>query len=512
MKTKILRNLILPLLAVLALSCDEEIPVENTVLLNSEIFTFENLAQLEGGVNAAYNQLQILYQRNGYIFPDAFSDEMVSGGDPNFAPFFNFELNPSLAGIAQYWTACFNGIGACNFVIGNEELLLSNGNDPAINFTVDDANDAIGQALFLRGLYYYFLVKRFAGVPIKVDFEEAINDTPRATEDEIYGLIINDLTRASQITFPKGITETGRATRGAAFSLLGKVLLHRERFAEAQQAFSNVVDYSLLPLEEYADNFNEVGEHNDESIFEIGYNGDVGSEGERWAQTGIGLSELTFHSQEYTGWGNLRPSPKLLEEFEEDDPRREVAMLDVGQAYGPGGAFTFPGPGLIGTLSWQKFSQLYEAETVVENSGINVRVIRFADVVLMQAEVELNLGNNQGAIDFLNQIRERLELPLYGSQEMDDRGFPVGTSNQIFNAIVHERFVELCGEQVRFDDLVRWNLDDIELQVLPDENFDNPAGAIPRGYDPGIHSLMPIPQNEIDANTLINNSDQNPGY
>ena len=509
MKTKIFNYLLIPLIGLLVLSCEEDIAVENTNELSAEIF-FQTLSQVEGATNASYNQLQTLYQRNGYIFPDAFSDEMISGGDPNFAPFFNFELNPTLAGIAQYWTACYNGIGACNFVISNEERMLANA--ATSNFSEVDVADAVGQALFLRGLYYYLLVKRFGGVPLNDDFETNIIDKPRANEDEVYAFIINDLTRSSQITLSKGETETGRATRGAAFSLLGKVLLHRARYTEAQEALNNVVDYTLLPLESYEDNFNEGGEHNDESIFEIGYNGEFGTEGERWSQTGIGTSELTFHAQEYTGWGNLRPSPKLLAEFEEDDPRREIALIDVEQTYGPGGIFTFPGPGLIGTLSWQKFSQLYEAETVVENSAINVRVLRFADVVLMKAEVELNLGNNGGAITFLNQIRERLELPLYGTTEMDERGFPVDTPNQIFNAIVHERFVELCGEQVRFDDLVRWGIDSTELTVLPDENFNNPAGAIPRGYDPSVHKLMPIPQIEIDANTQIDNGDQNFGY
>ncbi|WP_299762294.1 RagB/SusD family nutrient uptake outer membrane protein [uncultured Dokdonia sp.] len=503
------KNVVLLIVAVFIISCDDDVPVTNTNALNPDIF-FESLNQVEGAVNASYNQLQTLYQRNGYIFPDAFSDEMISGGDPNFAPFFNFELNPTLGGIALYWTACYNGIGACNFVISNEERMMNNA--PTSNFTTADVNDAVGQALFLRGLYYYLLVKRFGGVPIKNDFTTALNDAPRSTEDEIYEFIIQDLTRSSQITFSKGATETGRATNGAAYSLLGKVYLHRGMYVEAQDAFSNVVDYSLLPLELYEDNFNEGGEHNDESIFEVGYNGEFGTEAERWAQTGVGTSELTFHAQEYTGWGNLQPSPKLMEEFEEDDPRKEVALVDVGQAYGPDGIFTFPGPGLIEALSWQKFSQLYEAETVQENSGINARVLRYADVVLMQAEVELNLGNSTGAINFLNQIRERLELPLYGSAEMDERGFPVDTPNGIFNAIVHERFVELCGEQVRFDDLVRWNLDGSELSILPNADFDNPSAAIPRGYDPNIHRLMPIPQNEIDSNTQINGEDQNFGY
>ena len=97
---------------------------------------------------------------------------------------------------------------------------------------------------------------------------------------------------------------------------------------------------------------------------------------------------------------------------------------------------------------------------------------------------------------------------------MDARGFPVNTPDQIFNAIVHERFVELSGEQQRFDDLVRWNLDDLELSIFPDANFNNPDESlrVTRNYDPNVHRVMPIPQNEIDSNTAIGPGDQNPGY
>ncbi|MGB3152221.1 MAG: hypothetical protein WBB27_16310 [Maribacter sp.] len=102
----------------LFIACDNEVPVENTNALNPDIF-FESLSQVEAAVNAGYNQFQVLYQRDGYVFPDAMSDEVLSSGDPNFAPFNRFELNPTIGNIALYWTACFNGIGACNFVIGN---------------------------------------------------------------------------------------------------------------------------------------------------------------------------------------------------------------------------------------------------------------------------------------------------------------------------------------------------------------------------------------------------------
>ncbi|UII77191.1 RagB/SusD family nutrient uptake outer membrane protein [Flagellimonas sp. HMM57] len=506
-----LRNVAL-MIAMVFVACDEDVPVENTNVLNANIF-FESSNQVEAAVNASYNQFQIVYQRTGYIFPDAMSDEVVSSGDPNFAPFNRFEFNATLDNIAQYWTACFNGIGACNFVIGNEERMRTNA--LTSDFDDTDINDALGQAYFLRALYYYHLVKRFGGVPLKVDLEEQLVDQPRATVDEVYNQMIDDLILSTQLTFPKGTTETGRVTKEAAYALLGKIYLHRERYSEAQQAFNNVTNHSLLPLEEYRDNFSESGEHNDESMFEIGYNGEVGTEQERWAQTGIGTSEVTFRSQDYTGWANARPSTKVISEFEEDDPRLEQAILiDSDNTYGPGDAFTFPCPGCVGGPVWYKFSQLYDEQNVSENSGINARIMRYADVILMQAEVELNLGNNEAAIDFLNQIRDRAEMPQYGTATMDARGFPVNTSEQIFNAIVHERFVELCGEQQRFDDLVRWNLDDQELSIFPDANFNNPDPSLQviRNYDPSVHRVMPIPQNEIDSNTAIGQGDQNPGY
>ena len=513
---KKIKNYFLKFIALFSLlllvTCDEDVPVENTNALNPEIF-FESLSQVEAAVNASYNQFQTIYQRVGYVFPDAMSDEVVSSGDPNFAPYNRFEFNATLDNIALYWTACYNGVGACNFVIGNEERMRTNA--AVSDFTENDVDNALGQAYFLRALYYYHLVKRFGGVPLNTDLETAIDPKPRATEEQVYAQIIADLELATQLTFPKGTTEVGRVTQEAAYGFLGKVYLHRNMNIEAQQAFSNVVNHSLLPLENYRDNFSETGEHNDESMFEVGYNGEVGTETERWAQTGIGTSEVTFHSQDYTGWANARPSAKIIQEFEDDDPRLDVAILiDGDNTYGPGNASQFPCPGCVGGPVWYKFSQLYDDVNVSENSGVNVRILRYADVVLMKAEVEYNLENYGPAVDYLNEIRDRAEMPNYGTATMDARGFPVNTPDQIFRAIVHERFVELCGEQVRFDDLVRWGLDDQELSIFPDENFNNPDETLRtvRNYNPSVHRVMPIPQNEIDSNPELNGGDQNTGY
>jgi hypothetical protein len=497
-KTVKLSKFVFLITAFFALSCNDDVAVKNSNELSADSF-FESLAQIEAAANAAYAQLQNagLYQRYGYILPDTFSDESESGGDPNFVTSFNFALTPSLPQTTQYWNNCFNGIGACNFVLEGEATMR--GRLATSDFTEADIDDALGQARFLRGLYYYFLVKRYGGVPLLLQSEATITPQPRSTVDEVYDVIIDDLNLAADLLYEKGATENGRATRGAALGLLGKVYLHREMYEEAQTTFAQITDYSLLPLEDYTDNFNDSGEYNDESMFEVSFNGDA-TEQDLWSQTGIGVSEVTWHAQEYTAWGNLNPSNKLLAEYEDDDPRLNLHILQNGVPFGPNMDMEWN----QGNIRWFKFSQLYDNAQIVQNGSTNARVLRYADVVLMQAEVEHRLNNDPGAIDFLNQIRERVEMPLYGTPEMDAAGFPVDTPSGVFNAIVHERMIELCGEQVRFDDLVRWNLDAQEITT-------NNAGQS-RGYNPNVHRLMPIPQLEIDTNDAIGPEDQNPGY
>jgi hypothetical protein len=487
-------------LCVVVISCDDDVEVANTNALNPSIF-FENKAQLESASAALYAHLQTpgLYQRYGYILPDTFSDEMRPSGDPNFLPSYRFTLDASLVQTSDYWAQCYNGIAKSNFILDNEEKIRGNSLISTSGFSEQDADNALGEAYFMRALHYWLLARRYGGVPLRVT--QSVEGLPRSTEDETYALIIDDFDKASQLLFSKEATDEGRATQGAAYGMLGKVLLFRGRNAEAQTALSNVTGYSLLPEDQYKDNFNESGEFNDESMFEVVFSGD-NNPSDTWAGNGQGIAEVTFHAQEYSGWGNARPSQKMIDEFETDDPRKAIAILEDGDAYGPGDAFT----NTNGTI-WYKFSQLYENETIVPEGSTNVRFLRYADVVLMKAEIEHNLGNDPVAINFLNELRNRFNLPEYGSAEMDARGYPVNTPNNVFKAIVHERMVELCAEQHRFDDLVRWNLDAQELEIDFEGN--------PRNYNPNVHRYMPIPQKEIDINSILGSGEvaaQNTGY
>ena len=103
------------------------------------------------------------------------------------------------------------------------------------------------------------------------------------------------------------------------------------------------------------------------------------------------------------------------------------------------------------------------------------------------------------AVGYLNEVRERpsTNMPNYGTAEMDAI-YPVSNKTEVFDAIVHERIVELAGEQVRYNDLIRWDMADDVLSGF--------------GFVKGKHELFPIPQRELDANEALTNADQNPGY
>ena len=478
-------------------SCDDEVTLPNLNSIVPETF-FKKKSDIEAASAAAYTHLQTqgLYQRYGYIIPDLMSDEMTPTGDENFLPPYAYDLSATNSIVEAYWQSCYKGILIANYVIRNETTMLANLTSVS-DYSQTDIDQAVGEGHFMRGLYYYLLVKRYGGVPMPLsDLDEAL---PRSTEEAVYAQIIEDFTQASLKLKDKGdlAGQRARASKGAALGMLGKVNLHRNNLQEAKNALDAITGYSLLPAEQYQDNFNVAGEFNDdESMFEVNFTSD---NDDSWAGQGEGLNEITFHAQEYAGWGNARPSQKMIDEFETDDPRKQLSILEDGESHGPTNSDIWSG----GTV-WYKYSDLYENSATAPESTTNTRFLRYADVILMKAEVANKMGDDSQAIDYLNEIRNRFSLPLYGSTEMDVRGYPVTTSDEVFNAIVHERMVELCAEQQRFDDLVRWGLDATEL--LLDNNGDS------RGYNSSIHKYLPIPQKEIDVNPNLSQADQNPGY
>ena len=204
-----------------------------------------------------------------------------------------------------------------------------------------------------------------------------------------------------------------------------------------------------------------------------------------------GISKLFFIPiQEYGmfDWFNVYPSDMLLDEYEPGDSRYSDNFYSVGDTYAGGVIEAISNDRRAG---WRKYQNYYKDLNEDQASGINMKVIRYADVLLMMAECANEVRSQAEAVGYINEVRARPSVNLP----------PVATSlnkAQVFDAIVHERAVELAGEQVRFPDLVRWGM---APEIL---------GKF--GFQAGKNEIFPIPNREISSNENITPADQNPGY
>lgn len=472
--------------------CSEnDLELVNPNGLSPETF-FKTEAQVQSSVNAVYANLQTrgLYSRHMFFSQDNMSHE--NDGNPQLEAdkrqYLDFSFDSSHGPIADYWESCFRGINKANFVIGNEEAINAI-EESLVNNTIKQK--FIGEARFLRALFNFLLVTRFGDMPLITEIPTSTEGIAKSSADDVYALIISDLQSASATLLDKSEEANGRATKGAAIALLGKVYLFRGEHALALAEFNKLSGYSLEP--NFFDNFTEETEHGVESIFEIEYDDALGTSAQ-WnsSVTGAGPNEATFRGQEYgfNDWFNVFPSDDLLDEYEAGDTRYSDTFYSVGDTFG-GGVVTAEmlTAGDQRRAGWKKYQNYYKDANEDQESGINFNYLRYADVLLMKAECENEVGTQDDAIDLINEVRERASLD----------GLPYGLSKAaVFEAIVHERKVELAGEQVRYNDILRWNLVSTEL-----------AGT---NFQVGKNELWPIPDREITSNENVTAADQNPGY
>ena len=480
-------------------SCDtKDLELTNPNALSPETF-FKTKNQVESSVNAAYANLQTrgLYARHLFFALDNMSQE--NKGNPqlegNKTPFLNFSFDASSDIIQYYWEACFLGISKANFVLDNEEKIQAL---PETILTQEEKNKYLGEAHFLRAYYYFLLVPRFGDLPIYTT--QTIVGAARSPKEEVYKLIEADFDFASKNLFSKSTNVTlkqniGRATKEAAYAYLGKVLLYQKKYDQALAAFNNVTGFSLEP--NFYNNFMDETEHGPESIFEIEYDEKLGV-GDKWGSdtAGDGVAESTLRGQEYgnLGWYNVYPSDDILDEYEPGDKRFGETFYVPGSKYNNGAntmtADNFKSSEGLRRAGWKKYQNYYKRTDENLDSSINFKVMRYSDVLLMKAECENQRagGSQTAAIAYIKEVRDRAGLLTAIAP----------TKDAVFAAIIHERKVELAGEQVRFDDMIRWGIAATEL-----------AGT---GFKAGKSELWPIPNRETSSNPNIKPSDNNPGY
>ena len=478
---------------------------------------FTNDSELTAGINSAYALMQGfgLGGREWFFVHDLRGDEMASGGGQLEAPRNQLLIGAHDAGNSvarDVYTGWFRVIHRANVVIESS-------NKTNASFTAATKTRIAGEARFLRALAYYELGTLWGGVPLNTEYVKSVEGSkPRATQQEVYKQVIDDL-KAAETALPDSYaaSEAGRATKGAAQTLMARTYLQQGDYASAKTELEKVVNSGRYRIvDNYLDLTNEEGEFNAESIFEIVFSNSNGTF--NWSGPdgdGNSSQEECMRTQEYSpiGWRNIIPSNKMIDSYErtakgdtKNDPRFDMSFWKAGDSYNngkdvmndnavQGNVSKLDGKDL--KISWRKYSILYKSNTNSASSGINLRVMRYADVLLMLAECENELGNSAKAITLMNQVRARksVDMPAYPT-----KNYPCDTKAKVFEAIQHERYVELAAEQVRNFDLLRWRKNK-KLTTEPITYF-----------AANKHELLPIPQSEIDNNPKIDQKDQNPGY
>lgn len=446
--------------------------------------------------NAAYVTLRGWhYHSGGYPILDIMSDDTHKGSNPNdqlntLGPYDNFTITPTQDGLDRWWASLYEGIKRTNVVI--EKV-------PLINMDTNLRGRYVAEARFLRGLYYFDLVRAWGGVPLVLTTTPPLK-LPRATANEVYAQIEKDWLFAASRLPEKGqynSQELGRASKGAAKAFLAKMYLFRKDFVNAEKYALEVINgpqlYDLEPNFAHANS--REGEHGIESVFEIGAFETENALGNQYANT------QGVRGTPNRGWGFNRPSENLRNGFEANDPRMKLTIIDLGDVID---GITILGDGSTPDFVYDDNGNIIEREcynrkvwipgfSTNTQFGHNRRLMRFSDVLLMAAEA-LNENNKPGqALVFLNRVRARARMG--NNAILPD--ITVTDKDALRNIILNERRFELALEGHRFWDLVRTGK---APQVLG-----------PLGFQTGKHELLPIPQNEIDISqgTLTQNPNWN---
>jgi starch-binding outer membrane protein, SusD/RagB family len=499
----------------------------------------------------------------------------TDGGDqPDINPIERLEMTPTNFYFNDKWSVVYEGVARSNSVL--RVMALAVANDPNA-ISSEDVTRITAETRFLRGHYHFEAKKMWGNVPY---VDETVEDPKVPNNTDIWPQIEADLKFAVD-NLPAEMDAKGRVNKWAALALYGKALLYQKKFAEAKTALEDVYlngtnaqgqKYALLA--KYHDNFNAATENSTESVFAVQYS--IGDGAPDAANAGWGeVLNYPYGSGPGGCCGFFQPSQDFVNSFQVDasglpkldtyndtelkndqdlkgtDPftpstaeldarldwsvgRRGIQYLDHGihpgepwirlQSYGG------PYSPVKNVFTKAEKDQLKDAS--FWTSGVtanNYTLIRFADVILMLAETQVETGNLEAARLLVNEVRQRAANPA---------GFVVTTGNPatykvglyttpwtdpaVARKAVHfERKLELGLEGHRFFDLVRWD----EAKATMDAYFAYVSGtshptiknkrpylaspSVPV-FTVGKNEFFPVPQRQIDlaSGTLS----QNPGY
>lgn len=547
-------------------SCSDKLNVENP---NEQTTANFGVDELEENVVAAYNHIRMegSYARVGYTIDVTRGDEVWNSSQVWYMPFDDYNL-PEDGDIGWWiWREWYYTINVCNFGLskcGDDDTVLS-----------ESMKRIKGQFLFLRGLAYYNLAGYFQNPPLITDYSTYSTldglYAKNSSYDEVLDQVEKDLAEAMTLLPSRDAGDEwakGRATCGAAAGYYARALMQRHKYSEALTVLKDIINkkygtYKLMA--NYGDNFREGSqyENNDESLFEIQFL-DYGSQGtdDEWTPVNTSKNatqgsavESNFCPGVYGGWADLSASPWLYNLFKAErttagklDPRLywTIGTYEAdweGFEYGNVG-YTVPmtatdtimtnntNGGLPIAKNTNMRTGLYSSVATGLHDGINLRMMRYSDVLLRAAECENEVnGPTQQAIDWINQVRERANLANLNLTDFD-------TKDKLFEQIANvERPKEFGCEFGRGFDLIRWGFfltSDRQQQLKEHETFrrslhraKDPVSYAQVGIDSELkcsfdtyvqgHEFIPIVQTLMNSNPNLvgnsaNNSESNKSY
>ena len=412
-----------------------------------------------------------------WAFAEVTGDAAIPGGDgsrPGIVEMETFSYTPRTEELNSYWKLQFKGITQCNLVLDNIVK---------VNMPEGSKNQIIGEALFLRSYYYFLLTQVFGDVPLylKVTPPDQLK-IKKISKTDIYKQISSDCDKAANLLpLSHNGSNTGRATKGAALALAAKVSLYVNDYNKVLEYTSKIKALNTYKLvKDYRENFMKLSQNNTESVWEIQHTN---------LELGVGnFINQWWASIKFLGYGFAEVTPLYVSVFEPNDPRLKFTVAMNNDPYF---GLIYKNSFSSTTYSPRKFLQPNSELTQKADGDINYPAIRYAEVLLWEAEALIELGRMQEALAPLETVRARAR-----AQTAVPGTLPAITStNQVTlrQAVRRERQTELGFELHRFFDLVRWG---IAAESLP-------------GFQKGKHEVFPIPQTEIDLNPSLL---QNPNY
>jgi tetratricopeptide (TPR) repeat protein len=470
------------IVTIVATSCKKEFLQLNPISTVSVDVLYKTDKDFQDAVTGTYSALMVPYQ-NFWMFGDLRADDSKQEIPSNVTAYSldNFTIGSDNSLLKDTWGNYYR-------VINRANTILDKIKDADVSVVKNKAR-YIAEAKFLRALAYFDLVRIFGDVPLvttKVNIEGAYK-IGREKTDKIYDEVIIPDLKDAEINLPVkyASTDIGRATRGAAKSLLGKVYLTRKDFIDAEAKLQEVttLGYALLP--KFTDLFDySKNEHHSEYIFDIEFEEGIGL-GSNFTNTFIPNSVQMAAFYKVSGGRGESNSvgDSLFTLFTSQDLRKDITVAVKGGWIDGNGNFV----PLLPTTS-QSYTKKYLTPVATGNdSRANWKVIRYADVLLMYAEALNENGKTAEALAQLNKIRARAGVPTYSNL----------SQNETRDKIYLERRLELAFEGHRWFDLVRTGR---ALTVMQ-----------PYGMKANM-TVFPIPISQV---RLINDNNlfpQNPGY